>query len=461
MTAGMVEVTSVNDPSEPKDDRWAVPNPIRRPSRAMILVAITLGITSILWIAGRLRAGFDSDLWPWLAPSQITMLLSFSCAALALLAVVRAQALEPLFGGLDHGIRLHRRLGLWALLLLVAHVVFLVLNAAASGQPVWVMLVPFWSDEARTIDIIAFYVLIGLGLLAYEKRMRYERWLSLHRLIGLVFLLGTAHAALQDSTIQLFEPLRTWIVILLLAGAAAWIYRVFLFSTFGPRFRYVVDRVVSRGADVVDLEMLPLDRRMMYQPGTFVFLRAPSLAGHSRELHPFSLSSTPVARDLRVSVRQVGDFTKQISNLKSGDQVEIFGAFGGFTPQHFAPYRRMVWIGAGIGITPFLGMLGFEMSNNDFRRIWLYYATRTPEEAVYDREIRDRFLKADSYIDYVQWSTTERGRLTAAHVAEEVALEGYAVMLCGSKAFVEDLAQQFRRLGVSHERIIFEELQFR
>lgn len=457
----MVESASVSNQSEPNDDRWEVPTPIRRPSRAAFLVGATLSITLLLWVAGRFQAGFGGNLWPWLAPSQITMLLSFSCAALALLAVVRAQALEPLFGGLDQGIHLHRRLGLWALLLLVAHVVFLVLHAAASGQSVWVMLVPFWSDEARTIDIIAFYGLIGLGLLAYEKRMRYERWLSLHRLIGLVFLVGTAHAAMQESTIRAYEPLRTWIVILLLAGTAAWIYRVFLFRVFGPRFRYVVDRVVPRGPEVVDLEMLPVDRRMMYQPGTFVFLRVPSLNGHAGELHPFSLSSTPVERDLRVSVRQVGDFTRQLSTLKSGDEVEVFGAFGGFTPQHFAPYRRMVWIGAGIGITPFLGMLGFEMSNNDFRRIWLYYVTPTPEDAVYDQEIRERFLKADSYIDYVQWSSAERGRLTAAQVAEEVALEGYAVMLCGSKAFVEDMARQFRRLGVSSERIIFEELQFR
>ena len=451
----------MSEQAETRAAAVAAPSWRARWPRSAILIGGTLAITTLLWLAGRVEAGIGGHMWPFLAPSQITMLLSFSCASLALLAVVRAQALEPLFGGLDQGIRLHRRLGLWALLLLVAHVVLLVLDAAANGRSVGVMLVPFWSDEARTIDIIAFYGLIGLGLLAYERRMRHERWLALHRLIGLVFLVGTAHAALQESTIQLYEPLRTWIVILLLAGTAAWIYRVFLFTTFGPRFRYRVHRLVQRGADVVDLEMRPVDRRMMYQPGTFAFLRVPSLRSHRRELHPFSLSSTPVERELRVSVRQVGDFTRALSSLKSGDEVEVFGAFGGFTPHHFAPYRRMVWIGAGIGITPFLGMLGFEMSNNDFRRIWLYYVTRTQDDAVYDAEIRDRFLAADSYIDYIPWITSERGRLTAAEVAREVALDGYAVMLCGSKPFVEAMARQFRELGVEHERIILEELQFR
>jgi len=451
----------MSDRTKAEGTDWVAPGTVRHVSRAPVLVGATLGITTLLWVAGRIEAAPSAGFWPWLAPSQITMLLSFACAVLALLAVVRAQALEPLFGGLDRGVRLHRRLGLWALLLLVAHVVFLVLHAAAAGQEIWVMLVPFWSAEARTIDILAFYLLIGLGLLAYDRRLRHERWLALHRLIGLLFLVGTAHASLQESTIRLYEPLRTWIVILLLCGTAAWIYRVFLFRSFGPRFRYAVRRVTQRGGDVVDLEIRPLDRRMMYQPGTFAFLRIPSLEAHAGELHPFSISSTPVERDLRFSVRQVGDFTRRLSTLKTGDEVEVYGAFGSFTPQHFAPYRRMVWVGAGIGITPFLGMLGFELSNNDFRRIWLYYVTRTPEEAVYDAEIRARFLEADSFIDYVQWSSAERGRLTAARIAEEVALEGYAVMLCGSSAFVADMARQFRRLGVPSERIILEELQFR
>lgn len=436
--------------------------PKRTARRPAILIGATLAITSLLWLLGRLEAGDAGALWPWLAPSQLAMLLSFACAALAIVAVVRAQALEPLFGGLDGAVRLHRRLGLWALLLLVAHVVLLALDALRSGAPVWALLVPFWSAETRTIDIAVFYLLIGLGALAYDRTLRHERWLALHRLIGLLFLLGTAHAALQESTIRIYEPLRTWIVILLLAGAAAWVYRVFLFRSFGPRYRYAVRRLRQQGADTLDLTLRPLDRRMMYQPGTFVFLRVPSFAGQAGELHPFSLSSSPVERDLRLSIRQVGDFTRRLSGLAEGSEVEVFGAFGSFTPLQYAPYRRMVWIGAGIGISPFLGMLSFERSNNDFRRIWIYYVTRRPEDAVYDAELRDRHLEADSYVDYCQWSTAERGRITAAAIAAEVApLDDYAVMLCGQAAFVEDLARQFRSLGLPRERIILEELQFR
>lgn len=432
-----------------------------RYARGGWLVAAAIAITTGVWVAGRWELLGTAAFWFWLAPAQLTMLWSAALACLAILAVVRAQALEPLFGGLDRAVHLHRRLGLAALILLVLHVLLLAVDAATKTGTFLRMLVPFWPG-ARSVDILIFYSLIGLGVLAYDRRLRHERWLILHRLIGALFLLGTIHAAMAPGTIAEFEPLRTWMVVLLLVGAGAWLYRVLLFRRFGPRYAYKVESARQHGDRVIDLVMRPLQRRMMYEPGTFVFIGVPSLTDHRRELHPFSISSSPVDRDLRVSVRQVGDFTKRLSGVKRGDAVEVYGPFGGFTPQRFAPYRRLVWVGAGIGITPFLGMLAFELSNHDFRRIWLYYVARNATEAAYDEEIRTRFLDAESYIDYELWLTADRGRIAAAKIAETVAPFGdYAVMLCGTTAFVHDLAKQFRALGLASERIILEELQFR
>jgi predicted ferric reductase len=381
--------------------------------------------------------------------------------AIAMLAVVRAHALEPVFGGLDRAVRFHRFLGPSAILLLLVHVVFLALSELERGASIGDLFIPFWSDSARSFDIIGFYCLLLLGALAYDRRMSYERWLSVHRLTGLIFLGGAAHAVTEPGTIADFEPLRTWIVLLILAGGAAWLYRVVLFSRLGPRYPYRLEAVVPHGTNIIDLVMRPIERRMMYEPGTFIFLRVPEMEGQQKELHPFSISSSPVDRDLRVSIRTVGSFTRRLPALKAGTQIEIYGPFGGFTSHRFAPFRRIVCIGTGIGITPFLGMLAFELSNHDFRRIWLYYIVRHEEDAVYDSEIRESYLTAESYIDYALWPTATRGRITAAQIATDVALEGYAVMLCGQVGVVSDLARQFRALGVPRERIITEEFEFR
>ena len=62
-------------------------------------------------------------------------------------------------------------------------------------------------------------------------------------------------------------------------------------------------------------------------------------------------------------------------------------------------------------------MLAFELSNHDFRRIWLYYVVRDDQDAVYDAEIRQSYLQAESFIEYSLWQTARRGRITAALVA--------------------------------------------
>jgi ferredoxin-NADP reductase len=97
----------------------------------------------------------------------------------------------------------------------------------------------------------------------------------------------------------------------------------------------------------------------------------------------------------------------------------------------------------------------------DFRRIWLYYVVHDDADAVYDSEIRESYLEAESYIDYALWSTAQRGRITAAQIASEIAPKDFAVMLCGQVSFISDLARQFRALGVSRDRIITEEFEFR
>jgi predicted ferric reductase len=455
-----------------------------RLTRSGWLIVGALSITTGLWLAARAGELSGNGLWPWRGPSQLVMLWSTTLAMLSILTVVRAQALEPLFGGLDRAVRLHRKLGLAALLLLGVHGVLLAADAVARGASLAAVLVPFWSRDERTLDILAFYVLIGLGFLAYDRRLRHERWLAMHRVIGLLFLAGTFHAAMEPGTIQVYEPLRTWIVILLLVGASAWTYRVLFFLRLGPRYPYQVESVVPRGAHTVDLMMRPLERRMMYEPGTFVFIRVPSFTGMEWELHPFSISSSPLERNLRVSIRQIGDFTQRISYLSlgednpdfwkarrpgrlhpvstlRGEDVDVYGPFGGFTPHRFQRYRRMVWVGAGIGITPFLSMLAFERSTLDTRRVWLYYMVRGAEEAVYDEEIRKYRSRAGFSIDYTLWLTADHGHLTAARIAEDVVRRDYAVMLCGSMPFIAAFRQQFRAVGLRADRIIAEELQFR
>lgn len=427
----------------------------------IILGFVTL-TTAVLWGMAKVMVPQPEDLWPWLGPSQLLGLVALAWMGLGLLAGARSRSLEWLFGGLDRAIRLHRALGVSAMLLLLVHLVLLIPPWLGRGIPVLDLFVPFSSPTARSMDILIFYAFAALAVLAYNKRLPYLRWQWVHRANGVLFMVFSVHIVIAPGTIHDFEPLRTWFVLLGIAGSLAFLYRVLFFRRFGPRYRYRVEQIETRAGNAYDLILRPEQRRMIYDPGTFAFISVPDQPRFPTELHPFSISSSPVNRDLRFSIRAVGDYTRQLQDLPSGAKVDVYGPFGGFTPHAFVRYRRLVLIGAGIGITPFLSMLRFELTNNDFRRIWLYYVVRDREDAGYDEEIAGSYLRADSYIDYRLWVTKAQGRITAAAITEAMGpIDDYAVMLCGTVPFNRDLARQFRTLGLPADRIIAEEFAFR
>lgn len=424
------------------------------------LVLAALTITTVLWAMGRAALPADAAFLPWLGPSLLLSAWSITLFALLLLSNTRSRKIEPFFGGLDRAVRLHRQLGPLAIGMVLVHVALYIPPELGVGGSVADLLIPFYSAHGgEGFNALILWLVIVWTALAYTKRLRYERWLSLHGLFGPIFILTSAHALLAGPTINAYEPLRFWMWLLVLVGTCAWLYRVVLYRWVAPRYQYSVLRVDRPSDDTVDLVMRPKSRRMIYEPGTFVFINRPDR--DRRELHPFSISSSPAERDLRVSVRMVGDFTRDLPNLKTGSPIEVFGPFGGFTPHRYGEYRRLICVGSGIGITPFLGMLRFEAINNDFRRIWLCYVVRDADHAPYDAEIREAVPKADSYIDYDLWQTAERGRPTAEALLEATRpLDDVAVMLCGRPEFIRDMVRQFSEAGIPRDRIIAEDFYF-
>ncbi len=431
--------------------------------REVVIVGVVTLITTKLWIMAKLATVQPDDLWPWRGPSQLLGLLALAYMALALIAGARSRTLEGVFGGLDRAIKLHRKLGASAIIILIIHLLLLIPPWKAAGKFIGDLFIPWYSPTARTPDILVSYGFFALAILAYNQRLPYAKWLGLHQLNGALFVFFFLHIIFVPGSITEFEPLSTWIVILGTAGSLCWLYRILFFRRFGPRYPYRVERVQDTSEHTYDLVLTPVEKRMNYDPGAFAFIMAPEHDSLPSELHPFTISSTPVNRELRFSIRAVGDYTEALKKIEPGAAIDVYGPFGGFSPNAFMKYRRLVLIGAGIGITPFLSMLAYELTNNDFRRIWLYYIVREKKHAGYDDEIRSRYQQADSYIDYELWTTSEQGRLTAKSIHENIGsgFDDYAVMLCGSSAFNKDMARQFRELGLPAERVIAEDFAFR
>jgi predicted ferric reductase len=74
------------------------------------------------------------------------------------------------------------------------------------------------------------------------------------------------------------------------------------------------------------------------------------------QAHPFSLSSAPSERGLRITVRGLGDASQQLPQLKRGTRVSFEGPYGLFT-ENARTSPRVVLIAAGIGVAPIRSLL--------------------------------------------------------------------------------------------------------
>ena len=426
------------------------------------LVGAILLITTALWIGAKMEMTGEGPLWPWRAPAQLTALWAVTLMAFTIFAGSRHPAIEVMFGGLDRAIQLHRVTGPTAIALVVIHLALLVPLFVAERQPVAALFQPFRNDSPPvfTVAILATYGFVALGLAAYAGRLSYERWRALHLLNGLLFVAAMGISLIQGS-VAAFEPLRLWMGMLAFVGIGSYFHHVVLFRRIGPKFVYRVARIAPRGPEGFDLVLVPENERMSYAPGKFVFLTIAEGNRWSSEMHPFSLSSTPVTREVRLSIRAVGGFTNRLSQLQPGHPVQLYGPYGGFTLLATVSFERIVCIGAGIGISPFLGMLQFERTDNDERPIDVTYVVRDREHAPYHDELED-VARAVARISCRLWVTGESGRITARDVTGGIDdLSNTAFMLCGSAVFTEAFAAELHAIGAPRSNIFAEGFAFR
>jgi len=104
---------------------------------------------------------------------------------------------------------------------------------------------------------------------------------------------------------------------------------------------YHVDEIVKPTGDIA---ILTLDTDLEAEPGQFVMLTIPEVGQK-----PISISQT---HPLELSVKNVGEFTSNVYNLESGDDVLVRGPIGsGIFPVDGFP-RDVYLISGGMGVAP-------------------------------------------------------------------------------------------------------------
>ncbi len=360
------------------------------------------------------------------------------------LMATRAKWVERIFGGLDKMYIIHRRSGVIAIFLLLAHFI----------------VVPRDLVEFNLGKPMGFYalvlILIGVIISAaprLKKKIPYHRWVNIHKLMGVFYVMGVAHGIMVNSLIKELPITRVYVFGMAFIGIAAWIYRAFLYNIFNKKLNYTITDVKNLGHGLTEVMLSADAKKLKYLAGQFSFFTFPSLS--KKEQHPFTISSHPYEDQLRVTIKGLGDYTSDLySKIKKGDKALVEGPFGHFSSKYFKQLNQ-VWIAGGIGITPFLSLAKDMYPNN----VKLFWCVNSEEEAVYAEEL-NRIASENRNLEVVIWPSDKRSYLTFndLHLSDE---KRNAYLICGPQALKDSFYEQLKIHGVDENHIHEEEFAFR
>jgi ferredoxin-NADP reductase/DMSO/TMAO reductase YedYZ heme-binding membrane subunit len=425
------------------------------------LAGLGLGITLALGISAQSLHSVSTLPGLITAVGRVTGLLAGYAMLITAALSARIGPLERAIGQ-DRLIRWHRALGPWGLYLLLAHVVLIVVGYAGLADTgilaqLWQLILTYPGMLGATV---ATALLFLAGITSYKRarrRFKYETWWSIHLYTYLALLFAFAHQV-DNGASFVAQPLATlwWTAIwLALLAAVVW-WRLALPIVRSLRHGIRVAEVVRESPDVISvvLEGKRLDR-LPVAGGQFFQWRFLTRGGWW-EAHPFSLSHVPHRDRMRITVKDLGDHSRDLAAMPVGTPVFIEGPYGRFTADA-ASSPRVLLIGAGVGATPLRSIL---QDLDEHADVAVLLRARTQADLVLRDEIAEEVGRRRGKL----WEAVgprEKVRITASTLRRALPdIHRRDVYICGPEAFTASIAEECARAGIPADRIHFESFVF-
>ncbi|MGR5133436.1 ferredoxin reductase family protein [Vibrio alfacsensis] len=391
---------------------------------------------------------------------QYSGVIGIAAMSVAMLLATRAKWLEKPLGGLDKMYRLHKWLGITGLVLSVLHwwwakgTKWMVgwgwlarPEKKERGVEVLPQLQQWFQDQrelAESLGEWAFYLAVILIVLALIKSFPYHLFLKTHKWLAVIFLLLAYHSVVLMEYGYWSQPIG-WIMMTLLVTGSISAFIV-LTGQIG-RSRKVQGEITSLtsypGVRVIASTIKLEPGWSGHRPGQFAFVSSKKTEG----AHPYTIASAWDEQQSSVTfiVKELGDWTSQLSQwLKVGMPVTVEGPYGCFD---FKDKRtRQVWIGAGIGVTPFIAKMQHLAKERGNRVVDFFHVTADYDQAAIDK-LKETAKCANIRLHITV--TPKDGRLTPEKIRQLVPeWQSASFWFCGPSAFGSALREDFIQHGL-------------
>jgi predicted ferric reductase len=433
-------------------------------SQVAIIVGFWLSYHVHHMMGNQLTGDLAGQLLAW---GRLAGLLAVFGILTQIILIGRVKWVERVFG-LDRLTRLHHILGFALVILILAHPCLVTAGHAMQAQTSqWQQFLDFcrnWDGvltAAVALAIMGFAMVMSVIIVVKRLRMRYEVWYATHLTFYVAIALAFGHQLEVGSDLIASRRFAIyWWLLYIFAFGNLLLYRFVRPVWYFTRHRFKVARLVQEVSDVtsVYIEGRDLDR-FPVKAGQFMIVRflAP---GYRWEAHPFSMSCMPDGKQIRLTIKQLGDFTRRVPQIKPRTSVLIDGPHGVFTARN-CPSQKILMIAGGIGITPIRSLAEELLAAG--RDIVLIYGNRNHTSIVFEKELADLSASAQGRLrlihvmsDDLVWQG-EKGRVDRALITKYAPdLIEREVLLCGPPIMMKSVRATLAQMNVPANRIHYE-----
>jgi predicted ferric reductase len=288
--------------------------------------------------------------------------------------------------GTDTLLQFHRQMGIIALLFILAHPVILFIRDTE-----YLVFLDPRVNAMRTIALIvamlALVLLIVLSIWRQQVKLSYEWWRLSHGILGfLVISIGLAHILQVGHYVQPLWKQILWTIVTLIPIGLL-LHTRLVKPLLIRRKPYRLAELRNEAGDVWTLVLEPDGHPgKPFIAGQYMWLTIQPTP-FSLQQHPFSIaSSADRPQRPEFTIKELGDFTSTLGDLKPGASVFVEGPYGTFTlDPHFD--GGLIFLAGGIGITPMMGMLRTLRDRGSRRQIIVVYGNTAHDAIVFQDEL--------------------------------------------------------------------------
>ena len=390
-------------------------------------------------------------------------IIGFTAMSVATVLAARPRCLEGRLQGLDKMYRLHKWLGITGLGAAVVHWWF---TKGTQWMVGWGWLTRPHQPKRGMTDLStfegwlrsqrhlaeplgewAFYFFVIMMIIALWKRIPYRWFQYSHQLMSVVYLIFAFHFVVLMKFSYWSQPIGMVMAVLTLCAVCSALLA--LFGKIGNTLRHkgvitALHHDDTNKSTTVDVRVRGNTWRG-HQAGQFAFLRF----DHQDGAHPFTIASAwqPQASKLTFVIKALGDYTQDLQHkLRLDMPVRIEGPYGRFDFQDDCPHH--IWIGAGIGITPFIAALEQlrQASPTQRKNTVLYHCVKHISD---EAQQQLQTLAEQAQVKLYLYRDDIEGLLSADTLAAKIShWQDTSVWFCGPMPFGTALQKQLQQHGM-------------